>query len=94
MNGPTASGWVLKNIINSLSKEINSKKFMMGFSSSGGFTNRFAIIHLNRTRVAAIGGVGWMTVPLTNWEETKLKFSCLESGVSKLETFSGERFDL
>ena len=94
MNGPAESGRILKNVITSISKEIDSKVFVMGFSASGGFTNRFVIIHPNRTWVAAIGGVGWMTVPLTNWEETKLKFSCLESGVSKLETFSGERFDL
>ena len=67
---------------------------MMGFSSSGGFTNRFAIIHLNRIKAAAIGGGGSATVPLPNCKETELKFSCLESGVSKLETFSGERFDL
>lgn len=94
MNGPTASGWVLKNVINALSKEIGSKVFMIGFSASGGFTNRFAKIHPNCIKVAAIGGVGWTMVPLPYWKETELKFSWLESGIRELETFSGEPFDL
>jgi hypothetical protein len=67
---------------------------MMGFSASGGFANRFAIIHPNCIGAAAKGGVGGMTVSLPNWKDTELKFSWVESGISELETFTGEPFDL
>jgi len=69
------------------------KKFlMMGFSSAGMFTNRFAILHPEKIQAAAIGGAGgWPTVPIGEWNGEKLRYPI---GVSDIEELTGEEFNI
>jgi len=71
---------------------VENKVLMMGFSSSGDFTNRFALLHPERVRAAVAGGVaGWDTVPLKEWNGAKLRYPI---GVWDLENLVGQEFDL
>jgi len=71
---------------------VEDKVIMMGFSASGYFTNRFAMLHPERVHAAAIGGSGgWDTIPLKEWNGTKLRYPV---GVWDLESLIGKEFDL
>ena len=75
-------------------KRINiaDKVFMMGFSTSGYFTNRFTLLHPERVRAAAAGGtVGWDAVPLKEWNGIKLRYPV---GMRDSESLVGKEFDL
>ena len=70
----------------------DEKVLMMGYSSSGYFTNRFILLHPERVWAAVMGGVGgWVTVPLKEWNGVKLRYPI---GVSDLEILVGKEFDL
>ncbi|TSC54143.1 MAG: hypothetical protein LiPW16_138 [Microgenomates group bacterium LiPW_16] len=71
---------------------IENKVLMMGYSSAGDFTNRFAMLHPERVRAAAAGGVGgWDTVPLKEWNGIKLRYPI---GVWDFKNLVGKEFDL
>ena len=71
---------------------VDNKVFMMGYSSSGHFTNRFTLLHPERVRAAAVGGtVGWDTVPLKGWNGIKLRYPI---GVGDFKNLVGKEFDL
>ena len=71
---------------------VDNKVFMMGYSSSGHFTNRFTLLHPERVRAAAVGGtVGWDMVPLKEWNGIKLRYPI---GVGDFKNLVGKEFDL
>ncbi len=69
-----------------------SRVFMMGFSASGAFTCRFAILHPERVKAAAAGaGGGWPMAPVATWEGTPLRYPV---GVFDYESLTGRTFPL
>lgn len=72
--------------------KLETKFLMMGFSGSGMFTNRFAIIHPERIQAAAIGAPGgWPILPIEEWNGLKLRYPV---GVWDLEELVGHEFDI
>ena len=72
--------------------DAENRVFMMGFSDSGSFTNKFSLLHPEMVRAAAIGAPGgWITVPLDEWDGIKLRYPV---GVSDLEDLVGKEFDI
>lgn len=71
--------------------QINSKVVVMGFSASGMFANRFAILHPDRVAAAAVGSPGgWPIAPLAEWNGCPLRYPV---GVADLAQLTGEKFD-
>jgi hypothetical protein len=55
--------------------DIEEKFFMTGFSASGTFANRFALIHPERISAVAAGGMnGLLMLPLDSLNGTELKY--------------------
>jgi pimeloyl-ACP methyl ester carboxylesterase len=71
---------------------MDRRVFMMGFSASGAFTSRFALLHPDRVKAAAPGSPGgWPLAPVASWEGRALKYS---TGIYDLEALTGRPFDL
>jgi hypothetical protein len=71
--------------------DVEDQVFMHGFSASGTFSNRFAIIHPDVVRAVASGGVNSIpTLPTQQWQETSLPYPV---GIADLETLTGTEFD-
>lgn len=71
---------------------MDSRVFMMGFSASGSFTSRFALLHPERVKAAAAGaGGGWPMVPVATWEGTPLRYPI---GTYDYESLTGRTFPL
>jgi hypothetical protein len=71
--------------------KVRDKVFMHGFSASGVFTNRFAILHPEVVRAVAAGGVnGIPTFPTARWHDTALPFPI---GIADLKELAGIDFD-
>jgi hypothetical protein len=71
---------------------MDRRVFMMGFSASGAFTSRFALIHPDRVKAAAPGAPGgWPLAPVASWQGTPLKYAV---GVMDLKSLVGKPFDL
>jgi hypothetical protein len=65
---------------------------MMGFSSSGMFTNRFVIMHPERIIAASIGSPGgWPMVPIAEWNNIQLTYPV---GVGDFEVIIDKPFNL
>jgi pimeloyl-ACP methyl ester carboxylesterase len=79
--------------LESMGYEMDRRVFMMGFSASGSFTNRFALLHPDRIKAAAPGspGYGWPMSPVASWEGVPLKYPL---GIMDLEALVGKAFDL
>jgi hypothetical protein len=70
---------------------VRDKVFMHGFSASGVFTNRFAILHPEIVRAAAAGGVNAIpTFPTASWKGTRLPYPV---GIADLKEITGITFD-
>ena len=55
--------------------KVNEKIFMNGFSASGTFTNRFAILHPTLVRAVATGGINSIpTFPTDRWNDVNLRY--------------------
>ena len=55
--------------------KMNEKIFMNGFSASGTFTNRFAILHPTLVRAVATGGINSIpTFPTDRWNDVTLRY--------------------
>ena len=55
--------------------KINEKIFMNGFSASGTFTNRFAILHPTVVRAVATGGINSIpTFPTDRWNDVTMRY--------------------
>jgi pimeloyl-ACP methyl ester carboxylesterase len=73
---------------------IDRRVFMMGFSASGMFANRFTLLHPDRVKAAAVGSPGgWPIAPVETWEGEGLMYpigicdlSNLISALCDLET--------
>lgn len=70
---------------------VEEKVFMMGFSASGSFTNRFTIIHPDRIKAAAIGAPGYLLAPVSEWNNETLRYNV---GVDDLNSLIGKEFEL
>ncbi len=78
--------------LSSQSINVDRKILITGFSSSGMFANRFAILHPDRVQAAAIGNPGgWPMVPVGEWKGAMLKYPV---GVSDLKELVGKEFDI
>lgn len=55
--------------------KVNEKIFMNGFSASGTFTNRFAILHPTVVRAVATGGINSIpTFPTGRWNDVTMRY--------------------
>jgi len=71
---------------------VDEKVFMMGFSASGQFTNRFAILHPERIRAAAAGSPGgWPLAPVASWQGETLDYHV---GIADVASLLGEPLDM
>ncbi len=68
------------------------KKFLIqGFSASGMFANRFAILHPDRVLAVSAGSPGgWPIAPIRKYKNNLLPYP---AGISDLETLTGKPFD-
>lgn len=65
---------------------------MAGFSASGMFVNRFAMLHPERVRAAAIGSPGgWPIAPVERWNGEPLSYPV---GISDVAGLTGRPIDL
>jgi dienelactone hydrolase len=70
----------------------DKRVFMIGFSASGMFVNRFAFLHPKRVKAASIGSPGgWAIAPVASFKERPLRYPV---GTSDFKTVAGEKFDL
>ena len=71
---------------------IDDKVFLNGFSASGSFVNRFALLHPELVKAVASGSPGgWPTVPVDSWEGQNLIYPV---GTEDLESLIGKPFNL
>jgi hypothetical protein len=71
--------------------EVRDRVFMHGYSASGVFTNRFAILHPDVVRAVAAGGVnGIPTFATRQWQGTRLAFPV---GVADIKELTGSDFN-
>lgn len=72
--------------------KFDKRIFMIGFSASGMFANRFTFLHPKRVKAAAIGSPGgWAIAPVASFQEKPLRYPV---GVDDFKSVSGEKFDL
>ena len=71
--------------------KVNEKVFMHGFSASGTFTNRFAILHPTVVRAVATGGVNSIpTFPTDRWQDKTLRYPV---GIADVKEIADIEFD-
>lgn len=70
---------------------VDDKVLMMGFSSPGIFTHRFAMLHPERVMAAWVCGEAAAPIPADEMEGTPLDYPL---GVRNLESLTGKPFDL
>lgn len=71
--------------------KVKKKVFMNGFSASGTFTNRFAILHPRVVRAVATGGVNSIpTFPTDRWKGTPMRYPV---GIADVKEIAGLDFD-
>jgi pimeloyl-ACP methyl ester carboxylesterase len=71
---------------------IADKVLLVGFSASGMFANRFAVLHPEKVLCAAIGSPGgWPIAPISHWGGRELRFPI---GVADLSRLVGLDFQL
>jgi dienelactone hydrolase len=70
----------------------DKRVLMFGFSASGMFTNRFAFLHPERIKAAAIGSPGgWAIAPSDSWKGKKLRYPI---GVADFKAVSGKKLGM
>ena len=71
--------------------KLNERVFMNGFSASGTFANRFAILHPTVVRAVATGGVNSIpTFPTDRWNDTIMRYPI---GIADVKEIAGIDFD-
>ena len=71
--------------------KVNEKIFMNGFSASGTFTNRFAILHPTVVRAVATGGINSIpTFPTDRWDDVTMRYPV---GIADVKEIAGIEFD-
>ncbi len=69
---------------------VADKVLISGFSASGMFANRFAVLHPERVLGAAVGSPGgWPIAPVTRWKNRTLRYPI---GVADLSDLVGREF--
>jgi pimeloyl-ACP methyl ester carboxylesterase len=70
----------------------DSKVFILGFSASGAFANRFTALHPGLIKAAAVGSPGgWPIAPVPTWQGETLRYPV---GISDAGMLTGTNFDL
>ena len=68
-----------------MDRPVRPRVLMAGFSASGSFTNRFAMLHPDRVLAAAVGlPDGWPIAPVTDDQGEKLRYPVGIADVGKL----------
>ncbi len=81
-----ARGWLAAQGI-----VVDAKVWMIGYSASGSFTNRFAVLHPDRLRAASAGSGGeYAIAPVSVWNGKTLRYPV---GVADLQQLTGKPFD-
>ena len=71
--------------------KVNEKVFMNGFSASGTFANRFAILHPTVVRAVATGGINSIpTFPTERWDDVSMRYPV---GISDVKEIADIAFD-
>jgi pimeloyl-ACP methyl ester carboxylesterase len=71
--------------------QADEKFLIQGFSASGMFVNRFAVLHPGRVKAVATGSPGgWPIAPVALWGGEALPYP---AGVADLEDLTGQPFD-
>jgi len=71
--------------------KVREKIIMMGFSASGMFVNRFALIHPDIVAAAAVGSPGgWPIVPVSKYNNAELNYPV---GINDFKTITGGPFN-
>lgn len=71
---------------------VHGRILMWGFSASGMFVSRFAVMHPDRIQAATIGAPGgWPTAPLEQWEDISLTYPV---GIADTKDITGKEFDI
>ena len=71
--------------------KVNEKIFMNGFSASGTFTNRFAILHPTVVRAVATGGINSIpTFPTDRWDDVTMRYPV---GIADVKEIADIAFD-
>ncbi len=71
---------------------VGLKVWMIGYSASGSFTNRFAVLHPDRLLAASAGSGGeYAIAPVPVWKGNTLRYPV---GVADLQQLVGQPFDL
>ena len=74
-----------------MKRPVGSKVLLNGFSASGLFANRFALLHPQAVAAVACGGInGFITLPLAQLKSRPLPFPV---GIGDLEKIAGRSFD-
>jgi hypothetical protein len=74
-----------------MKRPMRSKVLMNGFSASGLFANRFALLHPEAVAAVACGGInGFITLPVAELKSRPLNFPV---GIADLEKIAGRAFD-
>ncbi len=70
---------------------VGPKVWMMGFSASGSFVNRFAVLHPDRVQAMSAGSGGeYAIAPVSVWKGKTLRYPV---GVADLQQLTGKPFD-
>lgn len=70
----------------------HKRVFIMGFSASGMFANRFTFLHPKQVKAVAVGSPGgWAIAPVASFMNKTLRYPI---GINDLKLVSGEKFDL
>jgi pimeloyl-ACP methyl ester carboxylesterase len=70
---------------------VGAKVWMIGYSASGSFTNRFALLHPDRIQAASAGSGGsYAIAPVSTWKGKTLRYPV---GVADLQQLVGKPFD-
>ena len=73
-------------------KAVDEKVLVFGFSASGMFANRFAFLHPERVRAAAVGSPGgWPLAPAAKVKDRELRYPI---GLGDWETVTGKPLDM
>lgn len=71
--------------------EVSSEVLMTGFSASGTFANRFSLLHPEKIKAVAAGGLnGILMLPLSEEEGQKLTYP---AGIEDFDSLFGKSFD-
>ena len=71
--------------------KVNEKVFMNGFSASGTFANRFAILHPTIVRAVATGGINSIpTFPTERWDDVPMRYPI---GIADVKEIADIAFD-